>query len=176
MYFCLILLLIFLCNFFFFLFSASKNPSTLQCCSTDYKTALLALFWKAWQEVVVSWRGALQRWDPLSVQKRTSRKPSALLASYRAALWLWVCRVASSPPWPVEMWPTLEEKHRPSIYQRFLNHFSRTPGASSFKLSKWGSSCLYWKTATLKSSITPDFHRLRSPSSSFWISVSRWHL
>lgn len=40
------------------------------------------------------------------------------------------------------------------------------------KLSKWGSSRHFWKTQTLKSSITPGFLRPRSPLSSFWILVS----
>lgn len=49
---------------------------------------------------------------------------------------------------------------------------SRSDPAISTKLSKWGSSCLCWKTRTPKSSITPDFRPRRSPLSSFWILVS----
>lgn len=50
--------------------------------------------------------------------------------------------------------------------------FKRSHPGSINKLSKWGSSCLFWKMQTPKSIITRNFLRLRSPSSSFWILVS----
>lgn len=134
---------------------------------------ILSLLWKVWHEVVTSLRGDLQSWACSNVDPGSR----SLLVSYPVTLWSWLCRVASSPPpWPVEMWPPLGETHRPSICPPSPNFFSLT---SSLKLSIWGSSGLCWKTATPKSSITPDFHRPRSPSSSFWISVSKgiaWHL
>lgn len=52
--------------------------------------------------------------------------------------------------------------------------FSPSDPVFIIKLSKWGFSFrLCWKTQTPKSSITPDFHRLLFPSSSFWILVGR---
>lgn len=99
---------------------------------------------------------------------------------FHTTAWTFLYRVASYPLEVCElgqMW-TPPREDCPCVCQLYRCRFfwlplkRPHPGIIIIKLSKWGSSRLFWKTLTPKSSITRDFLRLRSPLSSFWILVS----
>lgn len=79
-----------------------------------------------------------------------------------------------------QMWPPTREERCPCLCQHcrrwngrvFSEFLCNGWSQASLNFPKWGSSRVFWKTPTPKSSTTPGFLRPRSPSSSFWILVS----